>query len=205
MNDNNQNNTPEGGQPQNPQQPFDYQAHYRQQNQQNQQNQQYQQYQQYYNPQQPNGPQGYQPPQPPIPPVPPTPQPPQLYTRYGTADNTKAFCILSYISILWLIGLLADRYNPKVRFHVNQGIILTIFNIAVSIVISIVKSFITAIFSGFFNGIFVVSPLGVTINGLLSLAGWGLFVAFMIIGIMHAAQDREEPLPIIGTLFQILK
>lgn len=190
MNDNNQNNTPEGGQPPNPQQPFDYQAHYRQQN------------QQYYNPQQPGGPQGYQSPRPPQQPIPPTPP---VYTRYGTGDNTKAFCILSYISILWLVGLLADRYNPKVRFHVNQGIILTIFNIAVSIVVSIMKSFITAIFSGFFNGIFVVSPLGVTINGLLSLAGWGLFVAFMIIGIMHAAQDREEPLPVIGTLFQVLK
>lgn len=189
--DNNQNNTPEGGQPQNPQQPFDYQAHYRQQN------------QQYYNPQQPYGPQGYQNPrQPQQPPVPPTPP---VYTRYGTGDNTKVFSILSYISILWLVGLLADRYNPKVRYHVNQGIILTIFNIAVNIVISIAKSFITAIFSGFYNGIFVVSPLGVTINGLLSLAAWGLFVAFMIIGIMHAAQDREEPLPLIGTLFQILK
>ena len=195
MNENNPNNNSQNGQPQNPQPPFDYQEHYRQQN------------QQYYNPQQPNGPQGYQNPQQPQnnpqrPPIPPTPP---VYTQYGTGDNTKVFSILSYISILWLVGLLADRYNPKVRYHVNQGIILTIFNIVVNIAISILKSFITAIFSGFFNGVFVFSPLGVTINGLLSLAGWGLFIAFMIIGIMHAAQGREEPLPVIGSLFQILK
>lgn len=194
MNDNNQNSNqgnehPQNDQqPQNPQQPFDYQAHYRQQN------------QQYYNPQQPNGPQGYQgQPQPPVPPTPP------VYTQYGTADNTKAFSILSYISILWLVGLLADRYNPKVRYHVNQGIILTIFEFALNIIISILKGFIGSIFSGVFNGIFVISPLGVTINGLLTLAGWGFFVAFTIIGVMHAAQDRQEPLPIIGNLFQILK
>lgn len=194
MNENDPNNNPENGQPQNPQpqQPFDYQAHYRQQN------------RQYYNPQQPNGPQGNQNPQPPFqpPPVPPTPP---VYTQYGLGDNTRVFSILSYISILWLVGLLADRNNPKVRFHVNQGIILTIFEVIVNVAISILHSIITAIFSGFFSGVFVVSPLAATLNGMLSLAGSCLFLAFTIIGVMHAVQDRQEPLPIIGTLFQVLK
>jgi len=167
--------------------PFDYQQHYRQQNQ--QYNQPYNA--QYHDPQQP--------PKPPIPPV------PQNNYQYNMGDNARVFSILSYISILWLVGLLADKDNPKVRFHVNQGIILTIFEIAINVAVSILKSFITAIFSGVFSGVFVVSPIAVTLNGMLTLACLCLFVAFSIIGILHAVQDREEPLPVIGTLFQILK
>ena len=101
MNENNPNTGKD--QNQNEQQPFDYQAHYRQQN------------QQYQNPQQPYNGQYYQPPIPPVPPQPP------IYPQYTMpVDNTKAFSILSYIGILWLVGLLADRYNPRVRFHDRQ-------------------------------------------------------------------------------------
>ncbi len=191
MNENNPNT--DKNQVPNPQQPFDYEAHYRQQN------------QQYQNPQQPNNAQYYQNSQqrPPVPPVPPV-RP--IYTQYGTSvDNAKAFSIMSYISILWLVGLLADKNNPKVRFHVNQGIILTIFEVAVNVLFSIIKSFISAIFIQSFSGVVVVSQLGVTLNGMLTLTAWCLYIAFMIIGILHAVQDREEPLPIIGTLFQVLK
>jgi len=191
MNENNPNTDKD--QNQNEQQPFDYQAHYRQQNEQYQ-NQQYQ------NPQQPYNGQYYQPPIPPVPPQPP------IYPQYTMpVDNTKAFSILSYIGILWLVGLLVDRYNPRVRFHVNQGIILTIFGIAVNVAISIVKSIISIIFIHSFSGFMMLSQLGMIVNGILSLAGTGLCIAYMIIGIMHAAQGREEPLPIIGTLFQVLK
>ncbi|MDF2631966.1 MAG: hypothetical protein K0Q85_562 [Caproiciproducens sp.] len=189
MNENNPNTDKD--QNQNEQQPFDYQAHYRQQN------------QQYQNPQQPYNGQYYQPPQPPIPPVP--PQPP-VYPQYTMpVDNTKAFSILSYIGILWLVGLLADGNNPRVRFHVNQGIILTIFEIAVNVAISIVKSIISVIFIQSFSGFMMLSQLGMVVNGILSLAGTCLCVAYIIIGVLHAAQGREEPLPIIGTLFQVLK
>lgn len=167
---------------QNKQQPFDYQAHYRQQN------------QQYQNPQQPYNGQYYQPPQPPV------------YPQYTMpVDNTKAFSILSYIGILWLVGLLTDRNNLRVRFHVNQGIILTIFEIAVNVAISIVKSIISVIFIQSFSGFMMLSQLGMVVNGILSLAGTCLCVAYIIIGVLHAAQGREEPLPIIGTLFQVLK
>ncbi len=36
------------------------------------------------------------------------------------ANNTKLFSVLAYFSVLWLVGLLADPDNPKVRFHVNR-------------------------------------------------------------------------------------
>ena len=174
------------------QQPFDYEVHYRQQN------------RQYQSPP-PYGAQHHQDPwqQPPIPPKPPV-RP--AYSAYDApADNTKAFCIMSYISILWLVGLLADRYNPKVRFHVNQGIILTIFYAVLKFLLILLNGFVNAVFILPFSGAVIIPHLGSALNGMLTLAVWGIYLSFMIIGIMHAVHDREEPLPIIGTLFQIVR
>lgn len=142
--------------------------------------------------QQPYGPGGYPPPKPP-------------YVQYNTAETIRLFCILAYIPLLWLVGLIAERENPKVKFHVNQGIILTVFTVIVSVAVSILKGFVTLLFtlSSFGTGIFI--PLGALINGLLSLAAFMLFVAFAVIGILHAAQGREEPLPIIGNAFHIVR
>ncbi|HEX2985998.1 MAG TPA: hypothetical protein VHO71_04210 [Caproiciproducens sp.] len=129
-------------------------------------------------------------------------QQPPVYPRYGSTDNTKVFSILSYIGILWLVGLLADRDNPKVRYHLNQGILLTIFEVIVNIAVSILHGLVSLIF---YHGVFLLAPLGALINGLLSLAAGCLFIAFIIIGIMHAVNDKQEPLPVIGTWFTILK
>ncbi|XOQ49271.1 MAG: Chloroplast import component protein (Tic20) [Eubacteriales bacterium] len=185
-------NGSESNRNQHDQQPFDYQEHYRRQN------------QQYRNPpppytQYPQDP-WQQPPIPPKPPVRPG------YNPYGmSADNTKVFCIMSYISILWLVGLLADRYNPKVRFHANQGIILTIFYAILRFVLILLTGFVNSIFVIPFSGVVLLSQIGAALNGLLTLLVWGIYLSFVIIGIMHAVHDREEPLPIIGTLFQILR
>lgn len=192
----------------NPQQPFDYQAHYRQQSQQYQNPQDPNNAQYYQNPQQPNNAQYYQNQQPPIPPVPPQPPRPPVYPPYYNnmpVDNTKPFSVLSYIGILWLVGLLADPSNPKVRFHVNQGIILSIFEVAIGVALSIVKSIISIIFIHAFSATLVLPQLGLLVNGILSLSFTCVCLAYIIIGILHAAQGREEPLPIIGTLFQVIK
>lgn len=132
------------------------------------------------------------------------PVPPPVYPQYSMGDNTKAFSILSYIWILWLVGLVADRNNPKVRFHVNQGIILTICEVILEIGISVIHRVISILFQGILGGM-VFSPLASLLNGLISLAGFGVCFAFAIVGILNAVQDRQTPLPVIGTLFQVLK
>lgn len=42
--------------------------------------------------------------------------------------NAKLFSILSYVGILWLLGLLIspEKTSPFVRSHVNNGIIISI-------------------------------------------------------------------------------
>ena len=53
--------------------------------------------------------------------------------------DTKVFKIVSYIGILWILGLFCGSKNDsKVRFHVGQGIILTIACVAAGIVAGII-------------------------------------------------------------------
>lgn len=201
---NEQNTNSDNNKSQNTSQPFDYKAHYRQQNHPHE-NTYYRKSennhsQSYY--QETNNSRYYQnnSNQPPTP-----PENPPYTQSYPSSDNTKAFCIISYISIFWIIGLLADRNNPKVRFHVNQGIILTIFEVVLNILVAILKSFINIVLMGPFTKMLIISQFGMVLNGMLSFIVWCFYIVFTVIGIIHAAQDRQEPLPIIGTVFQILK
>ena len=47
---------------------------------------------------------------------------------------------------LWLVGLLVDKNNSKMRFHVNQGVLLTIVYVAVGWWVSLLGGLFTAIF-----------------------------------------------------------
>lgn len=107
-------------------------------------------------------------------------------------SNTILFSILSYIGILWLIPLLVEKNDKVVRFHVNQGLVLFIFDIIGSIAVGIL--------SAIFVFIPVISFLGVVIASLFGI----LCFVLMIIGIVNAANKSEKPLPIIGK-FQVLK
>ena len=49
--------------------------------------------------------------------------------------NVKLYSILSYIGILWIVGVLVkEKDNKTVKFHVGQGMLLTIMSIAISII-----------------------------------------------------------------------
>lgn len=108
--------------------------------------------------------------------------------------NVNAYCVLSYIGILWIIGLLADKENENVKFHVNQGIILTIFSFSVYIVLSILSSVLYAI-----------APIFVIITSLFWIVYGITLIAFIAIGIMNVKKGNKTPLPIIGSMFNVLK
>lgn len=114
-----------------------------------------------------------------------------------TNTDMKVYNILSYIAILWLVGFLGpDKDNKKVRFHVGQGILVTILWAIVSIINNVI---IANIFTNTYTVLGVtyttgISGLGYTIMGAFSL----IPVVFSIIGIINACNDRELELPIIG-------
>lgn len=111
---------------------------------------------------------------------------------FSKADNTKLFSILAYFSILWLLGLLIDPDNPKVKFHVNQGILLSVFSAAFSLMITIL------------NAAFTYLPFMFIFTTLLSVLGGIVVFALMILGIINVAQDKEEPLPVLGSLYTFI-
>lgn len=91
--------------------------------------------------------------------------------------------VLCYIWILWIIPLLTDSKNePFVRFHINQGIILTIFSLAAWVLRWI--------------------PF---IGGFLGWAAGVFLLVLSIIGIINAINMEEKPVPILGTLFTVYK
>lgn len=110
--------------------------------------------------------------------------------------NVKLYSILSYIGILWIVGVLVkEKDNKTVKFHVGQGMLLTIMSIAISIINRLV---IANIFTttNYILGVpyTTVSGFGVLIESALYLV---VFV-LMIIGIVNAANGKEEELPVIG-------
>lgn len=103
-------------------------------------------------------------------------------------QKNKIFHILSYIPLLFLISLfIPEKDNPTVRFHCGQGMLLTIVSAACSAItrtLSFTLGWIP------FAGSLIVYAFS-------ALSGLVVF-AFMIIGIVNAATDKTEPLPLIG-------
>lgn len=88
--------------------------------------------------------------------------------------DKKATGIVAYITIIgWLIAYIAgDKEGAK--FHLNQGLVLSIAMLVVSAIswVPVIRIF----------------------SGILSLI---LFI-FMIMGIIYAAKEEDKELPLIG-------
>jgi len=90
------------------------------------------------------------------------------------AQNNKLMAILCYFGPLVFIPIFTAKGSPFVRFHANQGFTL-----------------------------FLAWVASVVLDGVFWLIGWILGVAvfvFAILGIVYAAQGREQELPFIGHL-----
>lgn len=114
-----------------------------------------------------------------------------IATADSTADfdqqdiaQNKVMAILAYIWILFLVPLLAAPNSKYARFHANQGLVLFLASICVSIVM--------AVFSW-------IPILNILIYVVCSLISLGL-LALMILGIINACQGRAKELPIIGQI-----
>lgn len=119
------------------------------------------------------------------------------------AGDTKVFKIVSYLGLLWILGLFCGSKNdPKVRFHVGQGIILTLGFVAVSIVAGILNAIIFATCAevSFFGIPAGLNTLGMVLMALVNIACYGSYIFYVVVGIINAAKDRENKLPLIGKL-----
>ena len=120
--------------------------------------------------------------------------------------SPKVYKILAYIGFLWLVGIFGKRKNdPSVRFHVGQGIMITICSVVLSIIVYLISTFVI-------SNIFVteveiwgvsmgktVSGTGLAIMSFLDFAVWGIQIFFMIIGIRNVCKGEDKELQIIGS------
>jgi len=97
-------------------------------------------------------------------------------TDAPATGRDKSLAWLSYVGILWLAPMLAAKDSPFCRFHVKQGITLTIFWFAVGI-LGVIP----------FVGWFIIWPAGIL---------FGLAMAIM--GIINAAGGKRWKMPLLG-------
>jgi uncharacterized membrane protein len=122
------------------------------------------------------------------PPVPPLTMPPKNPGGSANPDpadieHNKVFAVLAYLGILFLVPLLAAPRSPFARYHANQGIILFIAMVVVSMARDV--PFVGGLIWSFHNVL------------------WPVLIIFAVLGIVHAASGQCKPLPLIGH-FQLL-
>ncbi len=103
-------------------------------------------------------------------------------------SNEKAFGILSYFWLLFLVPLLAGGGEFS-RYHANQGLVLFIVEAILGVIVTIACLVIG-----------IIPVIGAIIAGIISGVSGLIMLAYMIIGIYHAAQGEMKPLPIIGAI-----
>ena len=91
------------------------------------------------------------------------------------SDNTKLYSILAYIGPLFLVGLLADKDNPRVKFHVNQGLVLLLAWLAVWVAALILD----------------ILPIGTLIPNLIRWIGGIVYLVLAVLGILIANNGVE--------------
>ena len=104
-------------------------------------------------------------------------------------NDAKTFSYLAYVGPLFLVGLFSDmRRDPTLRFHLNQGLVLFLCELAGMIIHSIVNSILGGIIL-----LNIIPALLFVFIGLISLA-------LSLIGIFNVAGNRLSPLPVIGVI-----
>lgn len=106
--------------------------------------------------------------------------------------DKKTTDIVCYLSFIGLIIAFAAGTREQSKYHMNQSLVLVIFELVLSVI------------SGIAGGLASLIPiLGLIVSLVASICSIACFV-FMILGIVNASKGVEKPLPIIGGI-QILK
>jgi len=102
------------------------------------------------------------------------------------AEKNKIFGILAYLGILCLVPIVAASDSPFAKYHANQGLVLFLLEITISIVLFVINIVLAMLPGGlgFLSAIF----------GLVWLAP----LALLIMGVINAAAGKCVPLYVIG-------
>jgi uncharacterized membrane protein len=107
-------------------------------------------------------------------------------------EQNRIFGILAYLGIFVLIPIIVAKDSPFAKYHSNQGLVLFISEIAISVVLSVISIII-----------YSVLPFAHVLTSILELV-YLLPLVLLIMGIINAAAGKCVPLPVIGGI-KILK
>jgi uncharacterized membrane protein len=102
------------------------------------------------------------------------------------AEKNKFFGIIAYLWIFCLIPIIFAKDSPFAKYHANQGLVLFLLEIILSISLYLINIIIITMTPSLG---FIVSILGLVHLGPLVL---------LIFGIINAAAGKCVPLPVIG-------
>ena len=111
------------------------------------------------------------------------------YDPKDISDN-KNVSVLSYLGILFLIPLLSRKNSYYARFHVNQGLVLLIVEVA----LNTVQRLLGIVFN--LTGLVFLPVILNFIFAVLNI----LCLTLMVIGIINTVNGRAKELPIIGKI-----
>ena len=96
-----------------------------------------------------------------------------------TKSNEKLMCILAYLIFFLPLIVIPDSENGK--FHANQGLLVLLLSVALSII--------------------AVIPI---LGWIVGLVGWIFVVVLIVMGMINANNMEMKELPVIGK-FKIIK
>ena len=112
--------------------------------------------------------------------------------------NIKTYSILAYIGILWIIGLFVkEKDNKTLKFHVGQGMLISLLGLVGNTIIRIITSILINIMKILFGKGLLFFIISLMFSIILFAFVVSIFV-LMVIGIVNAANNKEEELPLVG-------
>lgn len=107
-----------------------------------------------------------------------------------TEIKTLSFC--AYLGPLWLLGLLSEgKTSRKLRFHLNQGACLFIFEMLAAVLIAVLSAVIGLIPSA-------GAVLSSVFSWVAGAVAFGCALWLTVYGMTGVYNDKIRPLPIVG-------
>lgn len=108
--------------------------------------------------------------------------------------KNKVVCALSYLGILFFLPLVICPESKFGRFHANQGLILLITNVGLSIAATIVNIILGLLFTALLPLKIIGTLLTTLIAVAVGVASLGLF----LYGLINTLEGKANRLPVIG-------
>lgn len=105
-------------------------------------------------------------------------------------SDVEFYCYFAYLGPFWFIGLMSDRRDsPKLKFHLNQGLVLFIAEVAVFIAVYFIGKLLN-----------LIPYVGQYISWALWIAAVGCAFWLAVKGMLNVAADTRTQLPVIGRI-----